>query len=138
MNVVARRALFTALILLTAFRGMVGDVMAYGVTQQMMNAQGTINSIAPSADSMPASGQFEHQKVASMPCHDVASTQGIGVEIPASESVCSTCQVCHLSVTLPISAVAQLQALPHMDKPSLRGSTWVSADPRLTSKPPLS
>jgi hypothetical protein len=138
MSVAARRALFTVLILLTAFRGMVGDAMAYGMTGQMMNPQITMNIIAFSADSMPANGHLEHQKVATMPCHESMAAQDVPVSTEKSETVCSTCQVCHLSVTLPFSIVSHSPSVHHADKPSLSVSAWVSADLALLSKPPLS
>jgi hypothetical protein len=86
MKATARRALFTVLILLTALRGMVGDAMAYGMTEQMMQTNATY-SIALGAVSMQASGHFEHQKALSVPCHDAVSTQGIDDDGSSSESI---------------------------------------------------
>lgn len=134
MLITARRALFTVLILLTAFRGAVGDVMAYGMTKQAI----AINSIALSAASMPGNDRFDSKIMDSMPCHEGAAEQGVEASMPTSESVCSTCQVCHLCVTLPLSAVSCPPVLLQADKPSLRVSAWASADLRLLAKPPLS
>jgi hypothetical protein len=138
MITTARRALFTVLILLTAFRGMVGDAMAYGMTGQMMNAQVAINSVAFGADSMPGNARFDSKIMDLMPCHESSAEQAMDINTPSSESVCSTCQVCHLSVTLPLPVFTCSPTLPQSNKPSLRAGSWVSAELRLLSKPPLS
>ena len=127
-----RRSLLTLLILLTVLRGLVGDAMAYGMTGQMMNAHVAINSIALNAYSMPDSEHFEHQKAAAIPCHDAADIDD------TAEQACSTCQVCHLSVSIPLSLAAQLGALPQASAPSLQARSWASADLKQLSKPPLS
>ncbi len=119
MLITARRALFTILILLTAFRGVVGDAMAYEMAQGMLQP---INA----------------SSTAGMPCHEAQATAEMPVDEPPQALACSTCQVCHLSVTLPFSASAHTPTVPRASKPHLSVSAWVSADLRLLSKPPLS
>jgi cytochrome c553 len=113
-----RRALFCLLILLTAFRGVVGDAMAYSMT----------------------AGHVSTQSAPSMPCHETANadeTAQAQSTDDAASNACTTCQVCHLTASAPsaLSQVAidsQLGALQ-----SLPCKHWLSADVHRASKPPI-
>ena len=129
-----RRFLFSLLILLTALRGGIGDAMAYRMTQGMMSQMSTTSLIASSANSMPATEHFEHQKAIAMPCHEV-SQDDPGAQ--GASPACTTCQVCHLSVSLPWAVATAVQALPQAAQPSQPVAVWASADLALFSKPPI-
>ncbi|MBS7806368.1 hypothetical protein [Variovorax sp. PCZ-1] len=128
-----RRIFFSLLIVLTAFRGLVGDAMAYEMTSGMLHkTQNAIESIAASADSMPANSHFPHEKAASMPCHEAVND----TSADASSHACNTCQVCHLSASLP-SAFMSLNAQPLRDVQAAWESTWHSAEQQHIRKPPI-
>jgi hypothetical protein len=130
-----RRTLFSLLILLTALRGMVGDVMAYGMTQQAMQNQNAIaiESIAQQIDSMPASGHFSAEKAVSMPCHETADE----ASVETAANSCSTCQVCHLAVSLPNAGLGIATDAPLRELQIARNSIWHSAELHRASKPPI-
>jgi hypothetical protein len=128
-----RRTLFSLLILLTALRGMVGDVMAYGMTQQAMQNAIAIESIAQQIDSIPASGHFSAEKAVSMPCHQ--SVDEASVETAANS--CSTCQVCHLAASLPNTGLGIATDAPLRELQAARTSIWHSAELHRASKPPI-
>jgi hypothetical protein len=107
-----RRFFFSLLIVIIAFRGMVGDVMAVGMAS------------AP----MQSSEQAQHV----MPCHDAAETDDQG----ALFGQCKTCQVCHLSACLTPSITANLDRLS-IAAPLLRSESFASAEALRASKPPI-
>ncbi|TAG27130.1 MAG: hypothetical protein EAZ37_06365 [Burkholderiales bacterium] len=128
-----RRTLFCLLILLTAFRGMVGDAMAYGMTQQAMQNMIAIESVASPADSMPATGHFSPEKAASMPCHETADDSPAG----STTNACTTCQVCHLTASLPSVLVSTHAVHPMRDAPKALALPWHSAELARANKPPI-
>jgi hypothetical protein len=128
-----RRALFSLLILLTAFRGMLGDAMAYGMTQQAMHNSTAIESVAPRADSMPPTGHFSSEKAASMPCHEAADD----AQADAAPSACTTCQVCHLTASLPSVLMSAHAVHPLREAPEALALPWHSAELHRASKPPI-
>lgn len=127
-----RRALFSLLILLTAFRGMVGDAMAYGMTQQALHSLNTIESIAQPADFAAALGHVSSERAASMPCHEATddpSTNG-------NSHSCSSCMVCHSPVIeRSTSAAGLVQHVTVYAKP--QEHDWVSAELSRLQKPPV-
>ncbi|MFM7332205.1 MAG: hypothetical protein ACKO1L_11210 [Brachymonas sp.] len=135
-----RRFVFSLLIVLTAFRGLVGDAMAYGMTagllQQAQHAAGVQNApkmLASGVNSMPASAHFSSEKTVSMPCHgaqDDAPTN-------AAPSACTTCQVCHLTASLPdLLRCAEGIAAEQMLN-ATAPTAWLSAEQQRASKPPI-
>jgi hypothetical protein len=133
---IMRRALFSLLILLIAFRGMVGDAMAYGMTsglmQQSLQNVNATESIAARADSMPAIGHLSSENMASMPCHEASDD----APADAASHACTTCQVCHLTASLPSSFVS-LSAQPLRNVQTAWQRTWNSAELQPTQKPPI-
>lgn len=128
-----RRFFFALLILLTAFRGMVGDAMAYemsfGLVQQVSVAT---YSVALSAAGKPANGHLASKVQTSMPCHDAADD-----EATSASPVCTTCQVCHLTASLP-TALSDLPVGHAMrDVPGAQTKPWLSAEQALLIKPPI-
>ena len=136
-----RRFFFSLLILLTAFRGIAGDAMAYSMNlaqlqQSTSYAAGSVVAtelIASSADSMTATGQFSLKKAAPMPCHEPASD----ADSDTPSHTCSTCMVCHSPVLQRASIV--------MNTPEFvaayiarQDSTWASAELARQQKPPVS
>ncbi len=128
-----RRIFFSLLILLTAFRGMVGDAMAYGMSQQAMQNNFAIEIVASDADSMPATGHFSSEKVTSMPCHQASDD----ASMDASANACTTCQVCHLTASLPSTFLSLAAHAPARELQTARNSLWHSAELQRTSKPPI-
>lgn len=128
-----RRALFCLLILLTAFRGIVGDAMAYGMTQHAMQNSVAIKFISKNAYSMPAAGHLSSEKAASMPCHQASD------DMPAevSANACTTCQVCHLTASLPSALLGFKADAPRHDLQAAGQSPWLSAELQRASKPPI-
>lgn len=128
-----RRTLFCLLILLTAFRGMVGDAMAYGMTQQALHSTNAPELIAPSADSARADGDFSSLKSSSMPCHD--ATADAATE--TSTHACSSCMVCH-SPMLERKAVVTSLTKPMTAYTLSQERDWANADLFRLQKPPVS
>jgi hypothetical protein len=132
-----RHLFFSLLILLTAFRGMAGDAMAYdmtsGMTQQLLQQTHATESVASRAYSMPATGHFSSENQASMPCHEAAEQ----TTDDSSSHACTTCQVCHLTASLP--SIMQSAAIEQLarDLQAAPGSSWLSAELQRTSKPPI-
>ena len=120
-----RRTLFCLLILLTALRGMVGDVMALEMARMQ----------SPLAAAMSHEMQNPVQEVSSPPCHDTAPSTADNASHTSSE--CTSCQVCHSP------ALQRLAALPELSKPvasfaARDASKWMSADLTHLQKPPVS
>jgi hypothetical protein len=115
-----RRFFKIFLIALLALRALVGNAMAYEMTQAMMNEPATVVA------------QVASQEMSSMPCHTVASDEASSAAHPA----CTTCQVCHMSAFLPVSLLQVAQALPS-EMPALQEAAWFSFDNALVSKPPI-
>jgi Tfp pilus assembly protein PilV len=128
-----RRVFFSLLILLTAFRGMVGDAMAYEMTQQAMQNSIAIESIAHRADSMSAAGHFSSEKAALMPCHQASDDMPSEV----SANACTTCQVCHLTASLPSALLGIKADAPRHGLQAAGTSSWLSAELQSASKPPI-
>ena len=143
-----RRALFILLITLTAFRGMVGDVMAYGMADAAVQGalsmqqlelssahslhQTTPESIAARAYSMPANGHFEHKNASPMPCHSAADEDSPSTAF----AQCKTCQICHLSafLTQPSLVATSFLATAQL---AVFTETFASADPLRAAEPPI-
>jgi hypothetical protein len=130
-----RRLFFSLLILLTAFRGLVGDAMAYEMTKQMTHGkmQGATQSVAHHADSTPSNGHISSKKPVPMPCHEIAGEDA--VQEPSL--ACTTCQVCHLSASLPQPAVGIATLAPASDLQIPSSIAWRSADQQRLIKPPI-
>jgi hypothetical protein len=117
-----RRFFTLFLIGLLALRALVGDAMAYEMTQALM---GSPNQQQVAASDNPPSHAAE------MPCHPAASEDG-----GAEKTACTTCQVCHLSAFLPASLPSLASELPAAQANPV-ASAWFSADGALVSKPPI-
>jgi hypothetical protein len=115
-----RRFFKVFLIALLAMRALVGNAMAYEMTQAMMNE--------PAA----ATAQVAPQETSSMPCHSVMNDEASSAAHPA----CTTCQMCHMSAFLPVSLLPMAQALPS-DMPAVQAVAWFSAESALVNKPPI-
>lgn len=127
-----RRTLFCLLILLTAFRGMVGDVMAYGMTQQALQDANATELVAPHADSATADGHFSFLKPASMPCHEVPSDAATDTPTHA----CNSCMVCH-SPMLERKAVLTGLTKQMTAYTLSQERDWANADLIRLQKPPV-
>lgn len=127
-----RRIFFSLLIVLTAFRGMVGDAMAYGMTSGMTQQINALESIASIPYSMPAIGDFLTKKAASMPCHeaaDDATTDSIAHS-------CNSCMVCHSPLIQHCAVEARLSQ--HVAAYAwLPERIWMSVDRSPLQKPPV-
>jgi hypothetical protein len=124
-----RRILFSLLILLTALRGMVGDVMAVEMTQSHGMASVAVQASASQSvpEAAPESG--------SHPCHGANS--GAAVDSVQTAAQCTTCQVCHSP------ALQRIAALPLLSQvvtgyTACQAANWLSADLIQLQKPPLS
>jgi hypothetical protein len=143
-----RRALFILLITLTAFRGMVGDVMAYGMADAAVQGarsiqqerlasahslhQNTPENIADGVDSMPATGHSEHKYASSMPCHSATDEDS-----PSSSfAQCTTCQICHLSAFLTQPSLVATTFLATAPL-AVFAETFASSDPLRAAEPPI-
>ncbi len=121
-----RKLLTHLLILLTAFHGMVGNVMAYGMMQEATEL------IAIHVDSTPAIGQVDHKKSSVMPCHSAGDED---IATHAAEQ-CKTCQICHLSAYLvqPVLAASPMLASEPL---ATFAENFTSADPLRAAEPPI-
>jgi hypothetical protein len=133
-----RRALFSLLILLTAFRGMVGDAMAYemrlgGMGQHSVISANAADLVAPRAESSESVNHLSSEKHAATPCHGATDDTPT---IAASHD-CNACQVCHSPAlqrsNLPISLMQTPAAYA-----SREDRSWQSADRAPLQKPPVS
>jgi hypothetical protein len=115
---IMKRFLLALLITLTAFRGLVGDMMA-----TEMSAMKTA----------PVSVQAEPamQATSAMPCHSAEEDESTGA-LPG----CKTCQVCHLSAFVVPSVVAVAQELGSK-APEVVRESFASAEPLHFAKPPI-
>jgi hypothetical protein len=132
-----RRALFSLLILLTAFRGMVGDAMAYemrlgGMGQHSMISANATHFVAPRTDSSESVNDFSFKKHAATPCHGVADDTPT---IAASHD-CNACQVCHSPALQRSNLLVSLMQTPAAYA-SREGHSWQSADQSPLQKPPV-
>lgn len=141
-----RRIFFSLLILLTAFRGIVGDAMAYemaaGLQQKPSSAAHSkaINAtdlVAPRADSITAKAQFDSNFHASVPCHESAKDVDAQSQADDSEHSCATCMVCHSPAMERPSVTAHLPKLA-FSYILRQDNNWVSADLTHLQKPPVS
>ncbi len=128
-----RRTMFCLLILLTAFRGMVGDAMAYGMTQQALHSTNATEFVASHADSAGADGHFSSLKSSSMPCHE--ATTDAATEAPTH--ACNSCMVCH-SPMLERKAVVTSLTKPMTAYTLSQERDWANADLFRLQKPPVS
>ena len=114
------------LILLTAFQGMVGSAMAYGMMQEASEI------IAINEYSTLASGQFDHKNSSVMPCHSA-----VDEDITAhAAGQCTTCQICHLSAELTQPTLSFSLLLTSAPVATFAES-YTSADPLRIVEPPI-
>ena len=142
-----RRFLLIAMIIMLPLRGMVGDAMAMQMTSQPLAqaaASETVamNSAAAHAHSETAlshSGNIKAEKKASsMPCHgmlDEVSSSADDTASQSSNTVCTSCQVCHLTAACLDSVTT---SLVHAAHPPLAFAPpyWASAELPQATKPP--
>jgi hypothetical protein len=132
-----RRALFGLLILLTAFRGMVGDAMAYemsmGLAQHSLASNNSIEPIAPGANFVTATDHFASEQHTAMPCHGAA--EEASANAPSHD--CNACQVCHSPALQRSSLLASLMHAPTAYA-QREDRDWLSADLTPLQKPPVS
>ncbi len=102
-------------------RALVGDAMAY----EMM--QGLAGSAAPVME-------MSAKTSSGMPCHEFESQSDMAAE--ANASSCTTCQVCNLTVFLPVGLHFALFQLPQLML-AQRIDNWRSFDAVSASKPPI-
>jgi hypothetical protein len=118
-----KRFLLALLITLTAFRGLVGDVMA-----TEMSAMKTLPaSVAESQSAEPATPM-----ASAMPCHSADEEDVSAGVLPG----CKTCQVCHLSACITPSLIVVAQDL-RLSAPALFHESFASAEPLRLAKPPI-
>jgi hypothetical protein len=135
-----RRFVLTLLILLTVFRGAVGDAMAMDMGLGSGKAVATEN-IAAHAANTPADSGFDSDGQAATvsglpPCHQNADSAGEDGATP-SQAQCLICQVCHSSACTPM--VLAVALAPFAQEPPHNGlRTWRSADLSASFKPPVS
>lgn len=141
-----RRALLIFMLFLLPIRGLVGDAMAYSMLPAALHSapaaqEVTTNSVAALAIFHWATALFGHENMAAegsgaaaaAPCH-MAAAQADSTD--TAQSQCTSCQVCHLSVTTLLQVHSHLlqtaSALPQQ-----RQALWHSAEPRLIAKTPV-
>jgi hypothetical protein len=138
-----QRFLVLLMLFILPIRGLVGDAMAYsmlplapGKTQNQVSnpPQNTpeliANYLISTSEKIEKNGVNTSVKP---PCHtDTASAESTS---PDAQQ-CTTCQVCHLSVAVPILHV---QPVVHtLALPAVQSATaWHSAEPRLIAKTPI-
>ncbi len=114
------------LILLTAFQGMVGSVMAYGMMQEASEI------IAINEYYKTASGQFDHKNSSEMPCHSA-----VDEDITAhAAGQCTACQICHLNAELTQPTLSVSLLLTSAPVVTFVES-YTSADPLRIAEPPI-
>ncbi len=127
-----RRFILALLILLTVFRGAVGDAMAVEMGRGQVMASAT-EMVAAHAGNTLASDAFGMQNASKMPCHEampMSQTDDAGL------AQCVSCQVCHLSAFAPMDA--QLPAFQFAQEPPRHVSAiWHSAELVASFKPPV-
>jgi hypothetical protein len=121
MKTLGKRLTLLLLVLLTVFRGVVGDAMAI---EMGTHAPSTLGA---------ESSQSQTLSAAKPPCHgqdDSAQTE------TAEPTKCTACQVCHMATFVPSVAEPQLAAFT--GEPPLEFVTpWHSADRAASFKPPV-
>jgi hypothetical protein len=118
-----RRWFAILMLFILPIRGLVGDAMAY--------------SMLPMQLQTPAPVTMQEKQTAAeskMPCHDANDAAQDSSAADAQQ--CTTCQVCHLSISYLIQAATSLQSTAAA-LPLQYASTWRSAEQRLSVKPPV-
>ena len=142
-----RRFLLIAMIIMLPLRGMVGDAMAMQMTSQPFaqaadSETAAINSAASNTYSETVSSHSGNtkaeKKASSMPCHDMLDEATNSADDTASQSsntVCTSCQVCHLTAAC-LDSVST--SLVHAAHPPLAFAPpyWASAELPQATKPP--
>jgi hypothetical protein len=124
-----RRWFAILMLLLLPIRGLVGDAMAYSMLPMPLQ---TPQPVATQVMQIVQMKQAAAER--KMPCHEAndASQEGN----PADAPQCTTCQVCHLTMSYPMQSANALQ-LTAAAPPVQHASTWHSAELRLSVKPPV-
>jgi hypothetical protein len=134
-----RRFLLSLLILLTVFRGALGDAMAMDLGVGSGKAV-AIETIAAPAVNTPAKNHFDSDTQAAAspltPCHENAAPAG-DEGATSSHAQCVACQVCHSSACTPVVLAVALPPLAQ-EPPHSGPRTWHSADLSASFKPPVS
>lgn len=138
-----RRFLVIVMLLILPIRGLIGDAMAYSMLPLMpsktQNQATELLQISPKiiADYLISTSEKIEKNGASAtlkpPCH---SDSAPAVTASADPQQCTTCQVCHLSVAVPLIH-SQNMAHPLALPPVQSAITWHSAEPRLIAKTPV-
>ncbi len=138
-----RRFLVIVMLLILPIRGLVGDAMAYSMLPLMpgktQNQAIEFFQISPkiiadypisTSKNIEKSGESATFK---LPCH---SDSAPAVSASADPQQCTTCQVCHLSVAVPL---VHSQNMAHfLAQPPVQSAiAWHSAEPRLIAKTPI-
>jgi hypothetical protein len=119
-----KRFVLALLITLTVFRGFIGDAMAFEMSARMASM-----AVAGSA---AQDGAHQHAQSA-MPCHSMDEDGGL----PEHMNACNTCQVCHLSAFVSMSAFGAWRDQP-VAAPQVCAESFASAEALRLSKPPIS
>ncbi len=127
-----RRFLITLLVLLTVFRGVVGDATAVEMGLGLATNNAT-EIVAAHAGNTPVNDALSPTNAAKAPCHE-------GMPMPQAEDAglaqCFSCQVCHLSAFAPMNA--QLSAFQFAQEPPRQATAiWHSAELIASFKPPV-
>ena len=142
-----RRLLLIAMIIMLPLRGVVGDAMAMQMTNQSFSQAAasetvTTNFVAARAYSVKAigdSGSAKTEKnVSSMPCHDMVDQAVNSAEDTASQSsntVCTSCQVCHLTAAC-LDSVSTSKVRAAHPPLAFAPPYWASAELPQATKPP--
>jgi hypothetical protein len=124
---VMKRILLALLITITAFRGLVGDVMATEMSAMKTAPASVSQSVSEAVPAEPATPM-----ASAMPCHSAGEEEAsVG-----SLSGCKTCQVCHLSACITPSLIVVAQDL-RLSAPALFHESFASAEPLHFAKPPI-
>jgi hypothetical protein len=150
---IMRHRLLIFLILLLPIRGLVGDAMAYSMLPSSLHNAPAVHSVPAveptSATDIAAAYAIFHWVSGSLgaadgraknagstaiaPCH-MAAGQLDATE--STQSQCTSCQVCHLSVAalgqVPAGLLQTASALPQHQQ-----ALWHSAEPRSIAKTPV-
>jgi hypothetical protein len=118
-----RRWFAILMLFILPVRGLVGDAMAYSMLPMQLQAPPPVvaQAMQPAADSK-------------MPCHEANDASQVGNT--ADEQQCTSCQVCHLSISYPTQAATSLHPTAAA-APLQHASVWHSAELRLSVKPPV-
>ena len=139
---IMRRFLLILMLLSLPLRGLMGDAMAYSMLptelkKSVVSSKITTESIANysifTSENIEKNDATRSDNVAQSPCHSAAAASD---DASAESYLCTTCQVCHLTVFLPLFPSLRV-AHAGVSLPSQANVLWHSAEPRRIAKTPV-